>query len=76
MWILYRNIDSTSNFKTRSWLERVIIYGYHQEKPKSVKIEIGDQSTQLEFTHDRDNRILLIRKPDVKMNLDWSIIIE
>ena len=68
-------MDTASNFKTRSWLERVIIYGY-QSEPKSVKIEVGDQSTQLEFTHDRDNRILLIRKPGVNMNLDWSIIID
>jgi alpha 1,3-glucosidase len=69
------NLDLSSNYKTRSWLERVIIYGYDKQ-PKSVKIEHAGQSTSLEFTFDNDNKILLVRKPTVTMNLDWSILID
>jgi len=71
---LERNLNEVGKFDTLAWVERVIIYGY-KTQPKSVKIEYKNQSTQLQFNYDSANKVLLIRKPAVNINLDWSIII-
>ena len=69
------NKDAKGNFQTKSWLERVIVYGLTTE-PKTVKIEYdGNQSAQLQFTYDANSKVVLIRKPGVNINKDWSIII-
>jgi mannosyl-oligosaccharide alpha-1,3-glucosidase len=74
---MFRKVDSESKFTSKAWLERVIIYGYSSE-PKSVKIEFSKnkQSEKLQFNHDAKNKVILIRKPNVNIDLDWSIIIE
>lgn len=65
----------SSFIKTKAWLERVIIYGI-TFKPVSVKVEYEEQSIKLEHTYDASNRIILIRRPGVKMNVNFKIIIE
>lgn len=72
---LFRNLDKSSHYKTNSWLERVIIYGIGN-KPNSVKIESEGQTTKLEHTFDANNKVILIRRPGVKINTDFAIIIE
>ena len=68
-------MDSSSKFITKAWLERVIIYGMNTA-PKTVVVETGkNQSSQLQFTYDPTNKVLLIRRPGVNINSDWSIII-
>ena len=63
-----------STFATNAWLERVIIYGVHTE-PKSITIEsyANKQSAQLEFTFDPHGSTLLIRRPGVNINVDFTI---
>jgi alpha 1,3-glucosidase len=71
-----RSMDPESKFDTEAWLERVIIYGI-QTEPKSIKIEYSNkQSAKLEFTFDPNGATLLIRKPGVKINIDFTIVLE
>ena len=72
--LVSRNLEPSSKFTTRAWLERVIIYGYTKQ-PKSVKIEYKNQSAQLQFTYDANNKDLLIRKPAINMDIDWTIVL-
>merc|ERR1712127_378408 len=72
------NEQAPNGFETRSWIERVIIYGFSTQ-PKQVKIETllpTKQSTKLQFTYDAPNKCVLVRKPDVNSNKDWSLVIE
>ena len=60
---------------TKAWVERVIVYGL-QGDPKSVRIEYEQgQSAELQFTYDANSKVILIRKPGVNINVDWSLII-
>jgi hypothetical protein len=40
-----------------------------------IKIILKGQSVRLEYTYDDNLRVLLIRKPDVKIDTDWKIIL-
>jgi len=71
-----KSLDNESKMETRAWLERVIIYGI-KSSPKTVKIEYANkQSAHLEFNYDSAGQTLLIRKPAVTINIDFSIILE
>ncbi|CAF0929444.1 unnamed protein product [Brachionus calyciflorus] len=73
--LVSRNLSPESQLKTFAWLERVIIYGV-KTQPKSITLENSEkQSTQLQFSYDSNSNVLLIRKPGVKINTDWSILI-
>jgi hypothetical protein len=75
--LFLRNLNEAKQFVSKAWLERVIIYG-HTTKPKSIKVEYeeSNQSENLQFTYDEENKIVLIRKPDVLMHVNWSMIID
>jgi len=71
-----RSKDPESKFITGAWLERVIIYGI-KTQPKLVRIESFDyQSVELDFTYDENGKTLLIRKPGININVDFTIILE
>lgn len=71
-----RSLDSESKFDTKAWLERVIIYGVKSE-PGQVKIEYSNsQSANLEFNYDPNGQTLLIRKPGVNINTDFTLILQ
>ncbi len=54
----------------------MIVYGL-QSKPTSVKIEYGQQqSSQLEYNYDVNNKVVLIRRPGTKIDADFKIIIQ
>jgi hypothetical protein len=73
--LISKNLEPSSQLTTKAWLERVIIYGYNGQA-KSVRIEYdNNQSSQLQFTNDANSKVVLIRKPDVIMNKDWTIVI-
>jgi hypothetical protein len=75
---VFRNLNPnpSNTFSTNAWLERVIIYGFNRQ-PKTVKIEYQDkQSAQLQFTYDKNGKVVLIRKPGTNIGKDWSIIID
>jgi len=63
--------NEVSGLETSAWLERVKILGF-PAKPVSVAVE----DRQLEFKYDEQNRILVIRKPDIALgSKQWSISI-
>ena len=71
-----RSKDPESKFITGAWLERVIIYGI-KTQPKLVRIESFDyQSVELDFTYDENGKTILIRKPGININVDFTIILE
>lgn len=69
------NLDKESKFDSLAWIERVIVYGV-TASPKSVRIEYDnkEQSAELQFTYDQTNKALLVRKPGVKINVDWKLV--
>lgn len=68
-----KNADPTSNFETKSWLEKVEILGMNT-KPRSVQVIGEDKSTRdLEFSFEPSTKVLTIRKPDVNIAQDWII---
>lgn len=65
-------------YKSGAWLERVIIYGYQSEAPKSVKVKsITGSDTELDSTLHSDTKTLVIKKPAISLSEDgWSISIQ
>lgn len=60
---------------SKSWLERVTIYGY-PSKPNRVQSQLGaenGQQVQLAFKYDPNTHILVIRKPSLPFGQDWQI---
>lgn len=71
-----KKANADSKFTTKAWIERIIIYGVKTE-PKTVTIEDANkQSAQLQFTYDPNGQTLLIRKPAVNINIDFSVVIQ
>lgn len=71
-----KELNPSGKFTTKAWIERVIIYGVKSE-PKSIRIEDANkQSAQLQFTYDPNGQTLLIRKPAVNINIDFSMVIQ
>jgi hypothetical protein len=68
------DLHPESNLETSAWLERVIFYGFHY-KPTSVNIESNGIVSQLSFYYNENTQELMIRKPGVVMNKDWTITI-
>lgn len=64
---------SPDSYTTDSWLERVVIMG--ARRPSKVEVESGGTRSTLGFTYDPNKQLLTVRKPDVNMGKDWSIII-
>ena len=65
-------------YKSGAWIERVIIYGYQSEAPKSVKVKsITGSDTELDSTLHSDTKTLVIKKPAISLSEDgWSISIQ
>lgn len=57
-------------YKSESWIERIVIAGLDRV-PTSATILVNGASQQLEVDH-RDSAIT-IRKPGIKMNVDFSL---
>jgi len=53
---------------TASFLERVVVYGV-SVPPSSVK---GDGKV-LEFVYDKDTQVLMVRKPSMPMDKEWTL---
>jgi len=68
------NLNPENKFTSKAWLERVVIFGY-PNKPKTIKIETSGETTGLEFSYDKDTKVLLIRKPGALMSNDWTLIV-
>jgi alpha 1,3-glucosidase len=62
------------SFASSSWLERVTFYRY-PSKPTKIELVVDGKSTPLQFKYDSDAKILVIRKPEVRMSNNWHISI-
>lgn len=68
-----RLTNEGSNYKTKSWLERVIVAGYNKAL-SSVFVESASTGRRnVEFSLDDKRSVLVIRKPAVNMGENWTI---
>lgn len=64
----------TSDFyDTKSTVERVVVLGLNKA-PSKVVLKSKSGTSQLEF--DLSDGVLEIRKPNVPVNSDWSIVLQ
>ncbi|XP_022081306.1 neutral alpha-glucosidase AB-like isoform X2 [Acanthaster planci] len=66
-----RSLDMNARYKTKSWLERVVVLGM-EKSPSSIQLS-GDliETHNVEFSFNEDSKVLVIRKPEVNMATDW-----
>lgn len=69
---LIRSIDESSNFLTKTWLERVVIAGL-DKAPTSATLRTSDGQSQILEIVDVKSGSFVIRKPAVNMSDKWSI---
>ncbi|CAO1407451.1 unnamed protein product [Diamesa hyperborea] len=67
-----RSIDESSNFQTKTWLERVVIAGL-DKAPISATLRSSDGQSQVLEIVDVKGGSFVIRKPAVNMSDKWSI---
>ncbi|XP_013773829.1 neutral alpha-glucosidase AB-like isoform X2 [Limulus polyphemus] len=66
-------LQGSEKFETKAWLEKVIIIGISTE-PKTVQVESHDFGKKnLLFTYKSSTQLLIIRKPAVNIEAEWSI---
>ncbi|XP_038066335.1 neutral alpha-glucosidase AB-like isoform X2 [Patiria miniata] len=66
-----RSIDMNGRYQTKSWLERVVVIGL-EKSPSSIELSGDFISTHnVEFSFNEENKVLVIRKPEVNMGIDW-----
>ncbi|KAL3097089.1 hypothetical protein niasHS_002805 [Heterodera schachtii] len=71
--ILAKSLDSRGTFDPDVWIERIVVRGLRYY-PRNVHMYYEDYTPDdLEFTHDRDNRVLTIRKPGAYVSREWRI---
>jgi len=59
----------------RSTVERVVLLDVHAP-PTRVRLVVGGAERELTFHHEAGARVLVVRKPDVPVCDDWSIVVE
>ncbi|PIO66949.1 glycosyl hydrolase, family 31 [Teladorsagia circumcincta] len=62
-------------YETETWIERIEVRGLERTPKKVMIIRSSDPTVKLEFSYDRDRRLLTIRKPLVSINQSYKIII-
>ncbi|ULT90933.1 hypothetical protein L3Y34_008908 [Caenorhabditis briggsae] len=64
------------NFAAKNWVERVVVRGV-ESSPKKVEItRVSDPVQPLEFSYDRDSKVLVIRKPEALITSSFKIHVE
>ena len=70
---------STGKFNPANTVERIVLADQFSA-PRRIKVVTGHGAEtslyELMFTFDVANRVLTIKKPDVKLNEDWEITLE
>ncbi|CAI5451399.1 unnamed protein product [Caenorhabditis angaria] len=62
--------------EAKNWIERIVVRGV-AESPKKVEItRVSDPVQPLEFSYDRDSRVLIIRKPEALITTNYQIHID
>jgi mannosyl-oligosaccharide alpha-1,3-glucosidase len=66
-------MNESGKYNSKSWLERVNIYGWNGGKTSKVVSQVGGKSSQLLFISDDAKRVLTIRKPALFFTQNWQI---
>ncbi|KAK6045204.1 hypothetical protein COOONC_17291 [Cooperia oncophora] len=65
----------SGKYETETWIERIEVRGVERTPAKVSIIRASDPTDKLEYSYDRDRRLLTIRKPLVSINQSYKIII-
>ncbi|KAL0274187.1 UNVERIFIED_CONTAM: hypothetical protein PYX00_006669 [Menopon gallinae] len=66
-------IEKKNKYKTRAWVERVIIVGV-RSAPNAAEMTTSDKKrTKLQTAFTPNNEVVVIRKPGVNIGEEWSI---
>jgi len=73
--LLYRQkgTEKWTNAPSDTMLERIVVYGVTKAPQKIIVDQKGHNGAKIEFSHDKDAQVLVIRKPAVSMMQDWMI---
>ncbi|KAH7942006.1 hypothetical protein HPB49_019573 [Dermacentor silvarum] len=72
MSFLYRILEGPGNFKTKAWVERVVIAGY-PTRPSDVQLTTSKGTQSLQFTYEEKEQLLRVRKPAVNIAEKWTL---
>jgi len=61
---------TTGSYDTPNIIEKVVIIGVRQ--PKRVLLD----GKELEFSYNSNVRVVTVRKPNVKINSNWSLVLQ
>jgi len=56
-----------------SFLERVVVYGVAKAPSAVQATQNGGSAVTLEFAYDKDAQVLMVRKPSMSMDKEWSL---
>ncbi|KAI6198777.1 Glycosyl hydrolase family 31 protein [Aphelenchoides besseyi] len=71
--ITSKNLDKKGKFDPDVWIDQIVVRGV-RFYPQNVHIYIDDYTPEdLEFTHDRESRQMIIRKPGGYVAREWRI---
>ncbi|XP_075723709.1 glucosidase 2 subunit alpha isoform X10 [Rhipicephalus microplus] len=65
-------LEGPGNFKTKGWLERVVIAGY-PTRPSDVQLVTSKGTQRLQFTYEEKEQLLRVRKPGVNIAEKWTL---
>uniref|UniRef100_A0A915D3K3 DUF5110 domain-containing protein n=1 Tax=Ditylenchus dipsaci TaxID=166011 RepID=A0A915D3K3_9BILA len=71
--IVSKNLDINGTFDPDVYVEKIVIRGVRYY-PRNIHLYYDDYNpVDLEFTHDRDLRLVVIRKPGAYVSREWRI---
>ncbi|XP_075556387.1 glucosidase 2 subunit alpha isoform X7 [Dermacentor variabilis] len=65
-------LEGPGNFKTKAWVERVVIAGY-PTRPSDVQLTTSKGTQSLQFTYEEKEQLLRVRKPGVNVAEKWTL---
>lgn len=65
-------LEGPGDFKTKAWLERVVIAGY-PTRPSDVQLITSKGTQNLQFTYEEKEQLLRVRKPGVNIAEKWTL---
>lgn len=65
-------LEGPGNFKTKAWVERVVIAGY-PTRPSDVQLTTSKGTQSLQFTYEEKEQLLRVRKPGVNIAEKWTL---
>ncbi|XP_074630015.1 neutral alpha-glucosidase AB-like isoform X2 [Acropora palmata] len=71
--LMARKANPGSQYKSESWIERIVIVGI-SNSPKGILLTAdGGESRRMEFRHDANTNTMTIKKPAVNIGQEWTI---